>query len=99
MQYPLHGFLVALLLGAIGSALTAPPPEGKLTPQEAGYVLRDFHFKSGETLAELRMHYMVLGKPVHGANGRVTNAVLSLHGTGGSGRLFLAPQFAEVLFG
>ena len=50
-------------------------------------------------LPELRMHYMTLGKPVRDANGRVTNAVLILHGTGGSGRQFLAPQFADVLFG
>jgi homoserine O-acetyltransferase len=59
----------------------------------------DFHFKSGETLAELRLHYITLGKPSRDAKGRVTNAVLILHGTGGSGRQFLAPQFAGVLFG
>ena len=45
------------------------------------------------------MHYMTLGKPVRDGNGRVTNAVLILHGTGGSGRQFQAPQFADVLFG
>ena len=60
--------------------------------------LRDFHFKSGETLPELRMHYLTFGKPARDANGRVTNAVLILHGTGGSGRQFLQPQFADVLF-
>jgi len=42
---------------------------------------------------------MTLGKPVRDATGRVTNAVLILHGTGGSGRQFLVPQFADVLFG
>jgi homoserine O-acetyltransferase len=62
-------------------------------------VLRDFHFESGETLPELRMHYMTLGKPTRDAKGRVTNAVLILHGSGGSGRQSLAPQFADVLFG
>ena len=72
---------------------------GKLTPDESNYVSRNFHFKSGETLPELRIHYMTLGKPVRDANGRVTNAVLILHGTGGSGRQFLAPQFADVLYG
>ena len=71
----------------------------KITPQEGEYVLRDFHFKSGETLPELRMHYMTLGKPVRDGRGRVTNAVLILHGTSGSGRQFLVPQFAGVLFG
>jgi homoserine O-acetyltransferase/O-succinyltransferase len=36
---------------------------------------------------------------VHDAAGNVTNAVLLLHGTGGSGQQFLAPQFAGELFG
>jgi homoserine O-acetyltransferase len=74
-------------------------PAAKPTPQEGDYVSRDFHFKTGETLRELRLHYMTFGKPERDAKGRVTNAVLILHGTGGSGRQFLAPQFADVLFG
>jgi homoserine O-acetyltransferase/O-succinyltransferase len=95
-----HVFLIALFLfAAVGHAQTGQPPESKMTPQEGDYLLRDFHFKSGETLPELRMHYMTLGKPVRDAGGRVTNAILILHGTGGSGRQFLAPQFADVLFG
>ena len=69
------------------------------TVQEGNFVARDFHFRSGETLAELRLHYRTLGTPARDAQGRVTNAVLILHGTGGSGRQFLAPQFAGVLFG
>ncbi len=68
-------------------------------PQEGDFVLHDFHFKSGETLAEVRMHYYTLGKPAKDSNGRTTNAVLLLHGTGGSGRSLLSPLFAGVLFG
>ncbi len=71
------------------------PPAGN----EGDYVTHDFHFKSGETLPELRLHYAVLGAPVRDARGRVTNAVLLLHGTSGSGAQFLLPQFAGVLFG
>ena len=74
-------------------------PTEKFSPQEADYVLHDFHFQSGETLPELRIHYLTLGKPERDAGGRVTNAVLILHGTGGSGRQFLLPQFADLLFG
>jgi homoserine O-acetyltransferase/O-succinyltransferase len=70
-----------------------------LNTTESDYVSRDFHFKSGETLPELRLHYTTLGKPEHDASGKVTNAVLILHGTGGAGHQFLAPQFADVLFG
>ena len=71
----------------------------KFAPTEADYVARDFHFKSGETLAELRLHYLTLGKPERNGAGKVTNAVLILHGTGGSGHQFLSPQFSDVLFG
>lgn len=71
----------------------------ELHPVEGDFVARDFRFQSGETLAELRLHYTTLGKPARDTQGRVTNAVLILHGTGGSGRQFLQPQFAGVLFG
>jgi homoserine O-acetyltransferase/O-succinyltransferase len=66
---------------------------------EGDFVVKDFKFRSGETLAELRLHYTTLGKPARDADGRVRNAVLILHGTGGSGQQFLQPQFAGELFG
>ena len=77
----------------------APSRAQQLTPTEADFNVRDFHFKLNEALPELRQHYMTLGKPVRDAQGRVTNAVLILHGTGGTGRQFLGPEFAGVLFG
>jgi homoserine O-acetyltransferase len=70
-----------------------------LNPQEGDYVIPDFHFTSGEALPELRIHYTVLGKPRRDEHGRVANAVLVLHGTGGSGHSFLVDRFAGVLFG
>ena len=68
-------------------------------PEPAAHdlVVRNFHFRSGETLAELKIHYYTLGTPQRDATGKVTNAVLVLHGTGGTGRQFLQPQFADVL--
>jgi homoserine O-acetyltransferase len=69
------------------------------TPQEGDYIAHDFHFRTGETLPELRLHYRTFGKPARDQNGRVTNAVLIMHGTGGTGKQFLQPQFAGVLFG
>ena len=62
-------------------------------------VLREFHFRSGETLPELRIHVLTLGQPVRDASGHVTNGVMVLHGTGGTGRQFMAPQFAGELYG
>jgi homoserine O-acetyltransferase/O-succinyltransferase len=77
----------------------APPAPQYPPPEENDFTIRDFHFKSGESLPELRIHYRTIGKPQRDANGRVTNAVLILHGTGGSGAGFLANRFAGVLFG
>jgi homoserine O-acetyltransferase len=67
--------------------------------QEGDYVIRNFHFRPGETLPEVRIHYTTLGNAQRDASGRTTNAVLILHGTTGTGHQFLAPQFADGLFG
>ena len=90
-------FLLTLYLALIGATSFAQLP-GISTihvPKEGDYVARNFAFKSGETLPELRLHYHTLGNPVRDAKGRVTNAVLILHGTGGSGRQFLAKHLLE----
>src|SRR6202166_3332806 len=89
---------VGMLL-CCGIALSVQQPNQLPTPKEGDYTAQNFHFKSGETLQELRMHYATFGTPVRDANGRVTNAVMLLHGTTGSGGQFLATQFAGVLFG
>jgi homoserine O-acetyltransferase/O-succinyltransferase len=68
-------------------------------PAEGDFVVHDFHFRSGETLAELHLHYATYGKPVTDSTGKVTNAVLVLHGTTGSGQNFTHANFAGVLFG
>jgi homoserine O-acetyltransferase len=62
-------------------------------------IVRDFRFASGETLPELRLHYVALGTPRRDANGVVRNAVLVLHGTGGTGAAFMSPGFGGQLFG
>src|SRR5437763_957072 len=66
---------------------------------ERDWIARDFKFKSGETLAELRLHYITLGGPSRDSAGRVGNAVLVLHGTGGRGDSFLSESFSGELFG
>lgn len=69
-----------------------------MTPVSQTITLSDFHFQSGETMAELRMHVTTLGQPRHDADGNTCNAVLILHGTTGSGSGFLREQFAGLLF-
>jgi homoserine O-acetyltransferase len=66
---------------------------------EGDFNVRDFTLESGEKLPELRLHYTTLGSPARDAAGHVRNAVLILHGTGGTGRGFLAAEFGGELFG
>ncbi len=86
--------LVLVLTAAAAAAQAADLPV-----REGDHVVRDFAFASGERLAELRIHYRTLGTPVRDERGVVRNAVLLLHGTGGTGAQFLQPQFANEMFG
>ncbi|HEX6809932.1 MAG TPA: hypothetical protein VF118_18245, partial [Gemmatimonadaceae bacterium] len=82
------------------AALLAPiVPRAAQTQQEGDYTIENFHFTDGETLPQVRQHWMTLGKPRTDAKGLTTNAVLILHGTTGTGRQFLSPVFAGVLYG
>ncbi|MGA2191652.1 MAG: alpha/beta fold hydrolase [Steroidobacteraceae bacterium] len=86
-----------VLLTSLALRAVAAPEPSKVS--EGDYVTENFRFASGETLPELRLHYTALGKVHRNAHGHVDNAVLILHGTGGSGRNFMADKFAGVLFG
>ena len=69
------------------------------TPVEGDYIIKDFVFINGEKLASLKLHYTVLGKPQMNTKGKITNAVIIMHGTTGNGRNFLTDMFAGGLFG
>lgn len=88
-----------LLIAILLTFTAAARAEGTASPSEGDYSVPEFHFESGETLKELRLHYTTLGAPHRDAGGHVTNAVLIMHGTGGSGQQFLSDKFAGVLFG
>ena len=97
-----HGYsimktLVSLLVLMSARAFATAPQEP--IPVEGDFTIRGFRFESGEELPELKLHYRTLGTPRRDAGGVVRNAVLILHGTGGSGRGFLSAQFGGVLFG
>jgi homoserine O-acetyltransferase len=90
--------LVAFLLSA---ACWAQPQNQPLFPNKEGdWIAHDFQFKSGEKMAELRLHYTTLGAPTRDAAGHVNNAVIVMHGTTGSGHPFATNAgFAGELFG
>ncbi|MGD0051292.1 MAG: alpha/beta fold hydrolase [Vulcanimicrobiaceae bacterium] len=88
-------WLALFLAGAtFGPAAAATWP----TPADGTLVVASFRFDDGETLANLRLHYVTLGTPHRDAAGHVDNAVLILHGTGGDVHQFLSDRFAGVLF-
>jgi homoserine O-acetyltransferase len=90
------------MLGAAAISLfatSARPADSYPNQKEADFVARDFKFQSGETLPEVRLHYTTLGTPQRDGAGHVTNAILLLHGTTGTGKNFLNPTLAGELFG
>jgi len=96
-----HTRLTAAVLGLVFALASRSTAQTRAvpTPVEADFTARNFVFASGETLPELRLHYRTLGTPRKDASGVVRNAVLILHGTGGTGAGFLSATFGGELFG
>jgi homoserine O-acetyltransferase/O-succinyltransferase len=74
------------LLPAFGSAQDYP------APHEGDWTAPSFTFHTGETLNNLRLHYVTIGDPTK-------PAVLILHGTNSTGASMLTSRFAGKLFG
>lgn len=90
-------------LAANGQTMSAPAVNAAhahgYTGTAGDYIARDFRFGTGETLPQLKLHYLTLGTPHRDATGHVDNAVLLLHGTGGNAHTLFNPLFSSVLFG
>ena len=86
--------VMALLATARAAAAQSYP-----SPVEGDFTVKNFRFQSGETLPDVKLHYRTVGTPAKDAKGVVRNAILILHGTGGSGRGFLSQGYAGQLFG
>jgi len=93
MTTRIFALLFVSLAGAAASAADYP------ALREGDYTIPNFKFSSGETLPTLKIHYRTLGKIEKDGSGKVTNAVLIMHGTTGSGAQFIRPEFAGELFG
>jgi len=94
------GIQVALAVTCAVSLAHAQAQQGNFpAPVEGDFTIRDFRFGTGETLPELKLHYRTIGTPRRDASGTVRNAVLILHGTGGTGAGFLSRTFGGELFG
>ncbi len=95
----LLGATLACLAVIAVSPLSAQPSGWARAGVRGDYIVRDFKFRSGEVLPELKLHYTTLGTPRKDAKGIVRNAILVLHGTGGAGSSFLSNTYAGELFG
>ncbi len=86
---------MVFLCSAASQAADAPV----LPPITQGdFIIPDFHFRDGNTLPQLKIHYRTLGSLKTDANGNATNAVLIMHGTTGSGGQFINAIFGGELF-
>jgi len=84
--------LAAALSAAFALASCAAFAADYPAPKQGDWIAKNFKFHTGETIAELRLHYTTVGEPSG-------EPVLLLHGTGQSGTALLTPTFAGELFG
>lgn len=80
------------------SALSSDQPTTVVNPRQGDVTFADYTFRDGETLAQLRLHYVLLGTPHEDRNGAVDNAVLLLHWTGASSQDLLTPEYQQAFF-
>jgi len=93
-----RSLLFAWLVLAFTASGQTTNPASKWPIKDGWVTLPNFKFGTGETLPELKLHYLTLGEPHRNTAGHVDNAVLLLHGTGGNARSLLNPIFSDVLF-
>ena len=79
-------FLLILIIVVATCALafsqtTAERQRNYPAPGEGDYTSNDFKFRSGETLPELKLHYLTIGTPAKDTRGVTRTAVLIMHGT------------------
>jgi homoserine O-acetyltransferase len=85
--------LTAAFICAAAFSLTAfgAQPADFSNPDEGDFVLKDFQFHDGTTM-DLNVHYYTVGDPAN-------EAVVLLHGTTGTGKGMMGPNFADALYG
>jgi len=92
--------MLVRILFIVAAALLATPAHAvdwAMLASERDVVLKDFRFGTGERM-DVKIHVTTLGTLHRDKQGRIDNAVMVLHGTGGTGKQFFRPQFAEELY-
>src|SRR5260221_9397687 len=92
-------YCLLLIWPLVAAAANAPYPNHGEVGSDTDLKIANHRFSSGETLPEARIHYRTVGLPRRDSTGRITNAVLLLHGAPEGGTQFLDPDFLEHLLG
>ncbi len=95
----IHRLIFFVVIAVVGASAQSSPTPTKWPVKDGTYIIKNFRFGTGESLPELKLHYLTLGEPHRDAAGHTDNAILLLHGTGGNAHTLLNPVFSEVLFG
>lgn len=66
-------------------SIRIPEQKEEIRYTEDDFNITEYRFINGQILKKLRIHYITLGTPKKNIRGEITNAVLFLHWTGGSG--------------
>jgi homoserine O-acetyltransferase len=61
--------LVAIALANLAAPGIMPWRAAAQTPAGSDYIARNFKFETGDSLPDLRLHYITLGKPVRDGAG------------------------------
>ncbi len=88
-------FIFCLLYGSVPAGAT----DYLSLAKEGSYTIKNFKFKSGGELPELRINYATWGEPKKDEKGNVTNAVLLCHGTTGNWQNYANPWWASKMYG
>ena len=94
----MRGLMTGVFL-ALASPVWAQEPSRWPGYREGDYAVAQYKFTSGETLANVKLHYRVMGTPKLNAAGQVINGVLLLQGNTGTGANWFRPTLAGALFG
>ncbi len=97
-RFALAAFLLSCTVAFCQTNNVPAAPASHWPTQDGTVSLANFRFGTGETLPELKLHYLTLGTAHRNAAGHVDNAILLLHGTGGNAHSLLNPIFSDVLF-
>jgi len=63
------------------------------------HLIHNIEFNSGQTLAAVHINYVTLGTPQHDSDGQIINAVLLVHGTASSWRMYAESWWSSQMYG